>query len=258
LAEKALVTREDLAQGALLIQALDQRGFPVSAAFWAYEPVLEQWRLIIAAPAKSIDSLLSVYQTVQGIIDTNDLILSLNRMSFISDRDPKVRNLRALAQSGTQDVIEAPTGPIEVGDRILDNIHLYRIDALRYERRVFEALQRLQPLQPILQDAKQLDLPRYLDIDFVIDASAIIIAIEAKYSSRPVGHKIVWSLANLLPRLEDHFRRSSAIVIVSSSGFRDEAIEFASQKPSMRLVKWIGPEDDDALQRALLELLDRS
>lgn len=250
------MTTEDLADGALLIQNLDQRGFPVSAAFWAYDPILELWRLVIAAPPKSIDSLLSAYRIAQDIINDNDLAISLNRISFISDNDPKVSNLRALAQSGTHDVIEAPVGPTEIDGRILDDIHLYRLEALRYEQKVFEALQRVQPPKAMLRYAHRVDLPGRLDTDFLVDNGKTLVAIEAKLWSRPVGSKIVWSSEHLQRRLEDHFKRSTGIVIVSGTGFTDAAIESAAQYPFMRLVRWASSEDDGELRRALVALLD--
>jgi hypothetical protein len=94
------------------------------------------------------------------------LSTSLNRISFIPDNDAKVKNLQAQAQSETNDVIEAPFGPTEIGGRILDDIHLYRPDALRYERLVLEALQRVKPSQTVLREAHRLELPRSLTTDF--------------------------------------------------------------------------------------------
>ena len=206
------MTKEDLADGARLIQNLDQRDFPVSAAFWAYDAILEQWRLIIAAPPRSIDSMLSAYRIVQDIISDNDLAIPLNRISFIPDNDAKVKNLRALAQSGTCDVIEAPVGPTEIGGHIVDDIYLYRPDALRYERRVFEALQRVQPERAVLRQAYRLDLPGRFEADFVIDDGMTVVAVEAKLLSRPVGSKLVWSSEQLQQRLKDYFKRPTGIM----------------------------------------------
>jgi hypothetical protein len=49
MAEDTLVAA-DIEQGAALVRALDNAGFPVLAAMWLYRPDLEAWKLTIATP----------------------------------------------------------------------------------------------------------------------------------------------------------------------------------------------------------------
>jgi hypothetical protein len=254
-AETILVTPDDLADGARLIQELDKLGFPVTAAFWAYDPILETWRLIIAAPSKDIESLMSVYRLIQQIIEDAELTISLSMVSLIPDDDSNVRNLRALAESGTQDVIGTPIGSTEIAGRMFDEVQVYRHDALRYERMILEALQRIKPSSAVLRDAHRLDLPKRLEIDFLLDDGGEAVVIEAKLWSRPVSSKVVLSAEDILHRLSTYFQRLAGVIIVSRSGFTRAALDSASEDNRILLVVWRDPDDDDDLRQALNRLL---
>lgn len=174
---------------------------------------------------------------------------------MIPDDDSSVRNLQALAESGTQDVIEAPIGSTEIAGRTFDEVQVYRHDALRYERRVFDALERIKSSSAILRDAQRLDLPKRLEIDFVLDDDGETVVVESKLWSRPVSSKVVFSAEDILHRLSRYFQRLVGVVIVSGSGFTRAALDSASIDSRILLVVWRGPDDDDNLRQALNRLL---
>jgi hypothetical protein len=245
-AENILVTQEDLADGARLIQELDQVNFPVTAAFWAYDATLERWRLIIAAPPSVIESLVSAFGVIQKAISDNGLGIALDRVSLISDKDPTLINLQALGKSDAQDVVEVSAGRAEVAGRVLDDIHVYRSDALRYERTVIDALQRMQPSNAVLRTNLRQG-------DAILDDGERLIIVDIKHVTRLLGVREVFQVDGFRHSYERTFNRPVAAMIVSRNGFSASAIEEAHNS-RISLVQWTGPEDDQLLQRALEEL----
>jgi hypothetical protein len=211
LAEKFLVTQEDLADGARLIQELDQAGFPVTAAFWAHDALLESWRLIIASPRQAIDSLVN-------------------------------------------DVVEVSAGRTEIAGRVLDDIHLYKSDALRYENDLVTALRRIQPENStIMRTYPQEDLPRYMQADVVLYEGDRVVLVEVKARTRPIGARDVLQVEGILHAYERNLGRRPAAMIVSRSGFTVDAAE-AARGSGIRLVQWAGPKDNSALEQTLAEV----
>lgn len=252
MAENILVTQQDLADGARLIQELDQVNFPVTAAFWAYDPQLERWRFIIAAPPAKIESLISAYGIIQKAISDNGLGISLDRVSLISDNDPTLANLQALGNSDAQDVVEVSVGRAEVAGRVLDDIHVYRSEALRYERAVIAALQRLQPENVILRTGDRAQVLPDRRVDAIFDDGERLIIIEIKAVSRLLGIREVFQVEGLLRSYERILGRHVTAMIVSRNGFSVNATEEAHNSV-ISLVQWTGPEDDQLLRRALEE-----
>jgi hypothetical protein len=235
------------------MQDLEKRGLVIEVSFWAFDPVLEVYRLIIAVGPDEFESPIETYRVIQDAIKENDLGITLSRVSIIRGDDPKIDNLRQLAQSDTRDVIEAPMGRIEIADRMLDDVRVYRQDALRYERAVFEALQRVQPRNAILRNAYRLDLPRHLRLDFLLDDGKVVIIVEAKALSSPLGTREIRAAEATLYDAAEFFHRPVAIIVVSKSGFTERALESASYRNGMRLVNWAGPADDKSLRIAVDE-----
>jgi hypothetical protein len=252
MAENILVTQEDLADGARLIQELDQVSFPITTAFWAYDPVLERWRLIIAAPSAAIESLMQAYGIIQKIINDNGLGIALDRVSLISDNDPKLANLQALSESDSQDVVEVSLGHTEVAGRVLDDLHVYKSDALRYEREVIAALQRVQPSNAVLRRGDRAQIAPDRRADAIIDDGEQLIIIEIKALKRLVGVREIFQVEGYLHSYARNLGRQVGAMIVSRNGFSVSAIEEA-QDSKISLVQWGGPEDDHLLSRALEE-----
>jgi Restriction endonuclease len=252
MAENILVTQEDLADGARLIQELDQADFPITTAFWAYDPVLERWRLIIAAPSAAIESLIQAYGIVQRAINDNGLGIALDRVSLISDNDPKLANLQALSESDSQDVVEVSLGHAEVAGRVLDDLHIYKSDALRYEREVFAALQRVQSSNAVLRRGGRAQISPNQRVDVMIDDGEQLIIVEIKALKRLIGVREVFQVEGYLHSYTRNFNRHIGAMIVSRNGFSASAIEEAKDS-KISLVQWGGPEDDHLLSRALEE-----
>ena len=256
--EKILVTSEDLADGARLVQGLNEEDFPITAAFWAYDSLLDVWRLIIAAPRDAIESLVTAYGKIQNIIDNRSLAVTLDRISLIPDNDAKLANLQAMARSDAPGVVEASVGRTEIGGRPLDDIHLYRNEALRYESEVIDALQRvLAPNAAVRTVNYRAEFPRSLEIDALINDGELFVIVEIKAVSRPLNSEHVFQATGKLEGFLTYFGPApGAAMIVSRSGFTLDAFRTAEEVrfPRTKLVHWVGPQDDSKLQSALTEI----
>lgn len=255
MAEKELVSQEDLADGRVLLQQLAQADFSVTAAFWAYDPLLESWRLIIAAPREAIDSLLRAYEIIQRTIIENGLDVTLDRISLIPDNDAKLDNLRALAESDAEGVVDASVGRAEISGRVVDDIHLYSSSALRYEREVFQALQRIQPSNAVMRTYRSLQFPRGLEVDALVDDGEHAAIVEVKAMSRPLGSRDIFRVQGQLDAYRRFLNRSLAsAILVSRGGFTESALE-AVRESEVIPVQWTGSGDDEKLGNALNEAL---
>jgi hypothetical protein len=255
--EASVVTQEHLYEGGRLIQELDKDGFPVTAAFWAYDPDAELPRLIIAVPSNQVESFRTAYERIRDVIERNDISVPLSSISLMLDDDPAIENIKALAEADYRDVIQSAIGSAEIGGHVYDDIRVYKSDALRYERELFAALQRIQPPSAVLR--RDLQLGERSSFDFYFDDGNKIVAVEAKRFSRPVTLRDVNYEDHLLRRAYVSLRRRIALIVVSRSGFTSSAVENVKDTPvagGIRLVQWISPSDDDKLKRALDELLN--
>jgi hypothetical protein len=255
--ETSMVTQEYLDEGARLVQELDSDEFPVTASFWAYDPSADLPRLIIAVPAERIESFRAGYEKIRDVITRNDISVPLSRISLMLDDDPAIANIKALAEADYRDIIQAAVGTAEIGGHTYDDVHVYNSDALRYERELFAALQRLQPSSAVLR--RDLRVDERSSFDFFFDNGNKIVAIEAKRFSRPVDVRDILQEDMLLRHAYVNFRRPATLIIVSRSGFTPEAMEAVKDTPEaggIRLVQWVDANDNDKLRRALTDLLN--
>jgi len=256
--------RQDVEDGARLVLEVDSKWLPVTAAIWVHEPSLGAWRLVIAIPERDFSSPKAMYSRIQNIIFDLNLSLPLDRITVVSDRDPLIRSLRDLIQTGSKGVVEVPVGGLEVAGDTVDLGYGYHIETLRYRADLFAALQRNQPRDAVLRRAGWLDPPQSDDLDFILDNGEVIVFIEAKALSRPLSRKDIdrsretrhWTLST--------FRRLSVWLVISQTGFTREVTESRSDFPSpasptmqLMYVKWSSERDDQQLRETLNRALHR-
>ncbi len=92
-----ILVGEDIAAGRNVIEALDNAGFPVDAAFWLYDGNFERWSLWIATPRAGID-LQKAYMTVLDIITkvTDREVLDLPRIRLEVPQNRTVQAVKSL------------------------------------------------------------------------------------------------------------------------------------------------------------------
>lgn len=248
-----MVTEEELYDGARLVQQLDAADFPVTVAFWAYDSVLEIWRFIIAAPQNAIESRTTAYGVIQRILADNGLAIALDRVTLIPDDDPQINDLRAQAESDTQDVVEIPVGRAEIAGRVFDPILLYRSDALRYERDVIAALQGMQPPNAVMRSYGRLGLP-FRQADAQIVTGDRLVIIEARAVSRLLAYKDVVQVEIMKTAYERYYDRPVTAIVISHTDFTTSAMD-AARDSGIVLIHWTGSEDNDKIQRAIATAL---
>jgi len=255
---EAALIGQDVDDGARLVQKIDATGFPVAAAIWVHESGLDVWRLIIAIPVREVPSPKAAYSLLQNALIDLDLGISLNRISIVSDNDPVIRNLRELIRRGSSSVVEIPIQGAEIAGEPVDKGYGYRIEALRYQAQVFEALQRNQPEDAVLHRVGWLDQPSSQDLDFTLDNGEVLIFVETKALARPLGRRDIDRSSDVRHWTLSSFRRQSAWLVISQTGFTSDAMELKSDLPTpsypnMRvvLVEWSSRNDDPQLQEGL-------
>jgi hypothetical protein len=170
---------------------------------------------MIAAPSAAIESLFTAYGVIQKAIGDNGLGIALDRVSLIPDQDPALANLQAVGKSDAQDVVVVPVGRAEVAGRVLDDIHVYRSDALRYERAVIAALQRVQPPNAVLRTGDSAQVSPDRQADAILDDGERFIIVDIKAVSRLLGVKEVFQAERFRRSYERALGRDVAAIIVS-------------------------------------------
>jgi hypothetical protein len=260
--EAILVKQQDINDGARLVQELDVRGLPLTAGFWAHDASVDIWRLVLVVPRNEISSPRQAYSRVQDAISHLSLKLFLNQVTVILDDDPQIRVLQSLIASSSSNIVEIPLDYAEIAGQIVDKGYAYRLEALRYEAEILAALQRIQPKDAILRRVDGLDVGTGLESDFVINDGDQAVFIETKALTRPLDSRDVQVSADRLYRITDSYPRPESWLMISRTGYTQEATRLAAGSPSriapvkrLSLVEWVSPNDDPQLREALGYLL---
>ena len=253
---QAVLVGADVEDGGRLVGELQDRGVPVTAAVWAYNSNLEEWRLVIATPTPSSSPPSKLYKQVQDILARLDLQLPLSRIMLIRDDDPAVRNLQAVVESDRRDEATVAIHEFELAGRPMSQGRAYRAEVLQYEKQLFDALQRYQPADMILRHANRIGW-HDVGVDFVMDDGTRLIGIEAKARRRPLALDDVHRAAGTYEDLRATWPRLVALLLVSRSGFSPRAESWQTRHEFPMLVTWATRDDDPALHRALDHALHR-
>jgi hypothetical protein len=99
----ATLVDEDIAAGHNAVEALDNAGFPVTAAFWLYYSDAETWKLWIATQRAAEDLQKAYLQVGKILIDQS--ALDLSRIRLVRPDDPMVRAIASVVRvKGLSDV----------------------------------------------------------------------------------------------------------------------------------------------------------
>jgi hypothetical protein len=92
---KAALVERDTEQGRRLIEALDQAGFPVVAAFWSFFPEENLYRLIIASPVVDEKGPREAYTKIQAMLQALPMPdFTLDTITVLSPYHPLVIDVR--------------------------------------------------------------------------------------------------------------------------------------------------------------------
>jgi hypothetical protein len=130
--DKTVLVDRDVDDGRRLIEALDQKGFPVVAALWRYLPEQELWRLFIATPVVDEKGPRAAYEMIQGVIsELRTENLPLEVVSVVSPKDPLITEFRLFAGTeGSPKIAGIHFVKSTVGEIYVDNAYLYRAERI--------------------------------------------------------------------------------------------------------------------------------
>jgi len=257
--ETALVT-QDIYEGAALIQELDARSLPFTAAFWARNPNRDEWRLVIAVPTRRLPSPRATYSQIQQAIIDLELGVALSRVSIVPNSDPLIGTIQQIISSGSSDLVEIPLAGADIAGGPADRGYGYRLDALHYERLVLAALQRVQPDDSVLRSASRLAFLDNFNFDFLLDDGLKAILVEAKSQSKPLTNSDIEKSLSSVQRATNLYR-NAAWMVVSRTGFSASALHRLPPSAArlvdtdmLALVHWAGEQDDRLLRDAVMRL----
>jgi hypothetical protein len=127
---KAVLVDSDTEQGRRLIEALDQVGFPVVAAFWSFFPDGDLYRLVIASPVIDDKGPREAYTKIQEVLHQLNLPdLTLDNITVLSPYDPLVIDVR-LSQATDGAPYFARAHLVRVGSGPPNHAYLYRAERI--------------------------------------------------------------------------------------------------------------------------------
>jgi len=100
--DKATLVEKEIADGKLLIEALDRANFTLSGALWFYFPKAEEWRLLLISPLVDSIGPRESYNRIQSVIEDlpQPFGISVIRISAISPKDRLVQLLKVAIRTG--------------------------------------------------------------------------------------------------------------------------------------------------------------
>lgn len=257
---EAPLVSQDAREGASLVQQLDEGDLPLTAAFWAHDTGLDVWRLVLAVSKFRATSPRAAYALVQRAITDLDLSIPLNRITIVSDTDPLIGTLREYATHAFRDLVEVPLAGADIGGAPVDIGYVYSVEAVRYEKDLFAALQRCQPEEAVLRRADQMGAFDRFGFDFVVDNGVRTLLIVAKAPPRRLTLRDVTPIVRNYEEQAGRYLRR-ALMIISKTGFafdyRQMQSEFTSfDDTAITFLQWANRENDPDLRADLQRLLE--
>ena len=96
--DTAVLVKTQIQEASKLLEALKERNFPMTAAFWQYLPDAETWRLVIATRLVDETGAISAYTKLQTLLndlpDTTTEDFSVANMTLLSPAADQLKNLK--------------------------------------------------------------------------------------------------------------------------------------------------------------------
>jgi len=111
---------EDVTDGFRFATLLAEHGFPVTAAAWVHDPDAERWRLLIAKPRDSNESLYESYGRLVHIFHqfgTEIADFDNAKVDIVFDDDPRIKALSEVSPPLTRNYKR-------VGGTMYDNVYI--------------------------------------------------------------------------------------------------------------------------------------
>ncbi|MEU4233473.1 hypothetical protein AB0F17_55095 [Nonomuraea sp. NPDC026600] len=250
--------KQDIKEGARLIQELNDLDFPISSALWAYMTDADEWRLVIATPPRAAAARSTTYRLIQDALIRLELSIPLSRIALVRDDDPAVQNLRALAESNRSGALGLKFGSVKISGQHVDEGYAYLHGALEYERQVLAALRRMSDLgEAYATGGSSLFTDVPAEVDFVFTNPRKIVLVEVKALARKMEVDHLRKIVAWHSRVAGMSPFPTTFLIVAKNGFTEAAHGYAQDFHAfLRLVTWDGGKDISALREGISALLN--
>lgn len=124
---KTVLVSPDIEKGAKILQILDEAGFNVSVALWAFLPEYEGWRFILSSRKFDSASLKGAYGLFHDTLDAAGISLEETpTVGIFRSSDPFIRVLRKTFGKA-KSVDGMRLGGQTFGDHFVEDAYAYRI-----------------------------------------------------------------------------------------------------------------------------------
>lgn len=130
--DKRTLVERDYSEGAILVKALDDSGFPVYAALWLYNPEKENWRLLLASKSFDNTGPMKAYEHINEVLtsinEQNDAFdISLANISFVRTNDPLIKRLGTAIQTDPTSLTGIRFSRNAIDNYYIEDAYIYRI-----------------------------------------------------------------------------------------------------------------------------------
>jgi hypothetical protein len=127
---KNLLVMFPLDAGNRLLDILDTNGFEVVAAFWLYQPELDEWQYYAATPLVETEGPLKLYQRIQSLLANAQppLDIALGDVTLVNPNSNLVRSLRRIVKimPGEQGML-LRRNTADIGGAGVEEAYIYRM-----------------------------------------------------------------------------------------------------------------------------------
>lgn len=125
--DTSVLVEQQYKEGKKLIEKLDARGNKYPIALWINTPEKNDWILVFGIPKLKVKGTKDVYKELHGVINSNDIDLSLNNITLIDSTNETCQALRSVIKTGLA-IGKIPFfGNFINGQRFPDSI-IYRVN----------------------------------------------------------------------------------------------------------------------------------
>ncbi len=121
---KTILVEKLIEDGAKLLKGLDDRGIPVRAALWFYDPERTAWQLIIVTSVASNPGPLEAYMQIQHAMTGLDPSFSLDDILVMSPNSRKFEELKRVMEGAAHGALLIPKN--SPGGIVFDDAYVYR------------------------------------------------------------------------------------------------------------------------------------
>lgn len=126
--DPTVLVNQKIEEGANLIRALDSRHYPVSAAFWLFDPDDNRWKLVIASPNYDTNGPRSVYRVIQKYVSAvSEDDLALTDITVTSPKNQIVRLLRPVLRTAPDAISGIWFKRNTINNTYIEAAYIYRL-----------------------------------------------------------------------------------------------------------------------------------